>query len=266
MSAESSWSDGSARVALVTGAAHGIGRATARRLAADGAAVAVADLDRAAADRVVAEIDGDGGRAIGLSCDVGDTGSVDAAVAATVDIFGALDTLVCVAGGARPVPAFTETADADWSALLDLNLTSVVRCCRAALPVLARSERAAGVVVVGSVNGLLPFGDETYSAAKAALVSLVTNLAADWGPRGVRVNLVAPGTVRTRVWDSQPGGADRLRGLYPLGRVGEPEDVASAIAFLASADASWITGVALPVDGGLSVGAFRRLLADLPPQ
>jgi NAD(P)-dependent dehydrogenase (short-subunit alcohol dehydrogenase family) len=118
--------------------------------------------------------------------------------------------------------------------------------------------------VVGSVNGLLPFGDETYSAAKAALVSLVTNLAADWGPAGVRVNLVAPGTIRTRVWDSQPGGADRLRGLYPLGRVGEPADVAAAIAFLASADADWITGVTLPVDGGLSVGSYRRLLAYLP--
>ena len=80
------------------------------------------------------------------------------------------------------------------------------------------------------------------------------NLAVAWGPAGIRVNLVAPGTIRTRVWDDQPGGADVMRGLYPLGRVGEPEDVAAAVAFLASGDAAWVTGVTLPVDGGLLAG------------
>jgi NAD(P)-dependent dehydrogenase (short-subunit alcohol dehydrogenase family) len=106
--------------------------------------------------------------------------------------------------------------------------------------------------VVSSINAELTLGSEPYSAAKAGLRPLVANLAAELGPAGIRVNAVAPGTIRTRVWDAQ-GGPDRLAHLYPLGRVGEPEDVAAALAFLCSPDAAWITGHVLPVDGGLSV-------------
>jgi meso-butanediol dehydrogenase/(S,S)-butanediol dehydrogenase/diacetyl reductase len=249
-------------VALVTGGGHGIGRATVRRLAAEGARVAVVDLDQPAAEAVAAETVAAGlARADdvrALRGDVRDPASVDATVASTVDAFGGLDTLVCTAGGDREPPASGPLADEHWAALLDLNLVSVVRCCRAALPALSRpGRRYPSVVVVGSVNGLTALGSEPYSAAKAGLVSLVTNLAVAWGPAGVRVNLVAPGTIRTRVWDDQPGGADVMRGLYPLGRVGEPEDVAAAVAFLASGDAGWVTGVTLPVDGGLLAGPNR---------
>ncbi|HEU5486816.1 MAG TPA: SDR family oxidoreductase, partial [Microlunatus sp.] len=164
-----------------------------------------------------------------------------------------LDVLVNVAGGSTPMPSFEELPDETWDAMLDLNLTGAMRCIRAALPHLSRQPGAA-VVSVSSVNGLAAFGEEPYSAAKAGLGVLTRNLAVRYGPAGVRVNAVAPGTVRTRVWDDQEGGADRLRPLYPLGRVGEPGDIAAAVAFLASADASWITGVTLPVDGGVLAG------------
>jgi NAD(P)-dependent dehydrogenase (short-subunit alcohol dehydrogenase family) len=106
-------------------------------------------------------------------------------------------------------------------------------------------------VTVSSINGQTALGSEPYSAAKAGLTALTANLARSLAADGVRVNAVAPGTIRTRVWDDQQGGADRMLPLYPLGRVGEPSDVAAAVAFLASGDAAWITGHVLPVDGGL---------------
>jgi NAD(P)-dependent dehydrogenase (short-subunit alcohol dehydrogenase family) len=133
-----------------------------------------------------------------------------------------------------------------------------MRCIRAALPQLRRRP-AAAIVSITSVNGLAAFGEEAYSSAKAGLSLLTRNLAVKLGPEGIRVNTVAPGTVRTRVWDGQSGGADRLRPLYPLGRVGEPSDIAAAVAFLASDDASWITGVTLPVDGGVLAGPAQLM-------
>ena len=115
------------------------------------------------------------------------------------------------------------------------------------------------IVTVSSINAFTALGSESYSSAKAGLTSLTGNLAASLARDGIRVNAVAPGTIRTRVWDGQEGGADRLEPLYPLGRVGEPEDVAGAIAFLASRDAAWITGHTLPVDGGLMTGNGSRM-------
>ncbi|GAA1724803.1 SDR family NAD(P)-dependent oxidoreductase [Isoptericola hypogeus] len=248
------------RVAFVTGAAHGIGAAAARRLHAEGATVVLADVDTAAADgvaRSLGDASGDGGRALAVACDITDAASVDAAVGAAAGRFGRLDALVNVAGGARPHPGLLDgMTDDDWAGTVDLNLAGPVRCVRAAAPHLARQGGA--IVLVGSVNGLQSFGDEAYSAAKAGLSSLAQNLAVRLGPSGVRVNVVAPGTIRTRVWDTQ-GGPDRLAPLYPLGRVGEPEDIAAAIAYLASDDAAWVTGVTLPVDGGVLAGPLARL-------
>jgi meso-butanediol dehydrogenase/(S,S)-butanediol dehydrogenase/diacetyl reductase len=114
-------------------------------------------------------------------------------------------------------------------------------------------EAATGpaIVIVSSINAHVALGSEPYSSAKAGLAALTRNLALYLAPDGVRVNAVAPGTIRTRVWQGQEGGAERMRPLYPLGRVGEPDDVAGAVVFLASTDAAWITGHTLPVDGGL---------------
>ncbi len=245
------------RVAVVTGAGHGIGRAVAQRLAAEGARLVLADLDedaaRETADSVLPA------EAVATHCDVHLKPSVDACIDLAVRHFGQLDVLVNVAGGSIAMPpAFEDMADEAWNEMLDLNLTGAMRCIRAALPHLRR--RPAGAIVsISSVNGLAGFGEEAYSSAKAGLSLLTRNLAIKLGPAGIRVNAVAPGTVRTRVWDGQDGGADRLRPLYPLGRVGEPSDIAAAVAFLASDDASWITGVTLPVDGGVLAGPAQLM-------
>ena len=237
--------------AVVTGGAHGIGRACATRLAAEGALVAVADLDQAAA-RVVRDHLPDGlGPHLALAMDVTNSSSVEQAIGRAADELGRIDVLVNVAGGDTEHGRFEDIDDEVWTRMLELNLLGVVRCCRAAIPHLRRSARDPAVVSVSSVNALTALGSEPYSSAKAGITSLTTNLAASLGPDGIRVNAVAPGTIRTRVWEGQEGGADRMQRLYPLGRVGEPEDVAGAVAFLASSDAAWITGHTLPVDGGL---------------
>ncbi|MGW1543808.1 SDR family NAD(P)-dependent oxidoreductase [Streptomyces sp. NPDC002309] len=237
---------------LITGAARGIGAATARRLAAEGAAVLVTDVDGAAAEKTARELRDDGLLAQAHACDVADRASVESAVARAVDAFGSLDVLVANAYSCHPdAPLFEEETDEVWARDLDVTLTGAYRCCRAALPHLAASGRGA-VVCVGSVNGLQDFGNHAYSAAKAGLGSLTRTLAGHAAGRGVRVNLVAPGTVRTPAWQGRDGRLDELRRRYPLGRVGEPEDIAAAVAFLASRDASWITGTTLVVDGGIT--------------
>jgi meso-butanediol dehydrogenase/(S,S)-butanediol dehydrogenase/diacetyl reductase len=238
------------RVVLVTGAGNGIGRACAMRLAGEGARIVVADLDLDAARSVV---EGFPRREthLALELDVTSTASVENVFAQSITSLGQLDVLVNVAGGDSGHPRFEDTDDAVWDEMLNLNLLGAMRCCRAAIPHLRRSALDPAIVTVSSVNAQIAFGSEPYSAAKAGLSALMQNLAASLAPDGIRVNTVEPATIRTRVWDPQPGGADRLRPFYPLGRVGEPGDVAAAVAFLASSDASWITGHVLPVDGGL---------------
>lgn len=245
------------QVAFITGAANGIGAATARRLHQEGATVVIADREEAAGRAVADDL---GERAFAVACDVRDRASVDAAVAATREAYGRLDQLIAVAGASAVMPDLEDLPDELWTDLVDLNLTGVMRCIRAALPLLRESDRAA-VVMVSSVNGLAAFGEEPYAAAKAGLPNLAMNLGVRYGPEGIRFNVVAPGTVRTRAW----GGAraeslEWMKRLYPLGRVGEPEDIAAAIAFLASSDSSWITGVTLPVDGGVMAGPLHRML------
>lgn len=238
------------KVVVVTGGAHGIGRATAERLLAEGATVALLDVDVDAAREAGRRLSGDDGRVLVAGCDILDSASVDVAVGSVVETFGRIDVLASVAGG--DVAADDELADAHWNRIVSLNLHGPVRLIRACLPHL--KEARGSIVLVSSVNGIQAFGQPAYSSAKAGLSLLARNLAVTLGTDGVRINVVAPGTVRTRVWDDQAGGADALLPYYPLGRIGEPADIAAAIAFLASADAAWITGVTLPVDGGATAG------------
>ena len=244
------------RVALITGAAHGIGRATADRIAAEGGCVVVTDVDADAAADAAAKLQAGGARAHAVGCDVTSPEAVRAAVAAVVDRFDRLDVLVSNVGVATDT-AFEDVDDAGWHREVDPTLNGAVRCIQAALPHLLASP-AGAVVMVGSVNGLAGFGNEAYSAAKAGLVSLTQNLALRYGGQGLRFNLVAPATVRTRIWNrrlaTDPGVLERMAAHYPLGRVGEPADIAAAIAFLASDDAAWITGTVLRVDGGILAG------------
>ncbi|MFI8529210.1 SDR family NAD(P)-dependent oxidoreductase [Streptomyces aquilus] len=251
---------------LLTGAARGIGAATARRFAVEGARVLVTDRDTEAAEKTAASLRDEGLAAEAYGCDVADRAAVEAAVAHAAAAFGTLDVLVNNAFHCTPdAPLFEDEPDDEWTADLDITLTGAYRCCRAALPHLAASRRGA-IVNVGSVNGLADFGNHAYSAAKAGLGSLTRTLAGHAAERGVRVNLVAPGTVRTTAWEGRDDELALLTPLYPLGRVGEPEDIAAAITFLASRDASWITGTTLVVDGGLTVGdsGFRRA-RRMPP-
>ncbi|AZQ32491.1 SDR family oxidoreductase [Streptomyces cyaneochromogenes] len=237
---------------LVTGAARGIGAATARRLAEEGARVLVTDRDGPEAEKTASALRDVGLTAEARACDVADRDSVETAVAHAVEAFGSLDVLVNSAASCTPdPPLFEDFPDEGWSRDLDITLTGPYRCCRAALPHLAATGRGA-IVNIGSVNGLQDFGNHAYSAAKAGLGSLTRTLAGHAAARGVRVNLVVPGTVRTSAWEGREADLDAVRGLYPLGRVGEPEDIAAAVAFLASHDAAWITGTTLTVDGGLT--------------
>jgi meso-butanediol dehydrogenase / (S,S)-butanediol dehydrogenase / diacetyl reductase len=240
---------------IVTGGAHGIGRACAARLADEGAHVAVADLDQPAAQQVAASLAKGDQSHVAVWLDVTDVSSVERAFADAAADLGGIDVVINVAGGDTDHGTFEETTDDVWVQMIELNLLGVVHCCRAAIPYLRHSTRSPAIVTVTSINALAALGSEPYSSAKAGIGALTINLAASLAADGIRVNTVAPATIRTRNWEGQEGGADRMRHLYPLGRVGEPEDVAAAVAFLASTDAAWITGQTLPVDGGLMTGA-----------
>ncbi|MFI9203448.1 SDR family NAD(P)-dependent oxidoreductase [Streptomyces sp. NPDC053048] len=240
---------------LITGAGRGIGEATARRLAAEGAAVLLTDIDGERAAKAAAALRAEGLTAEAALCDVADREQTDAAVATAVDRFGRLDVLVNNAYSFHQDPeSLEDVRDEDWALDLDITLTGALRCARAAMPHLEAAGGRGCVVNIGSVNGEQDFGAHAYSAAKAGLASLTRTLAGQCAARGVRVNLVAPGTVATPGWAGREASLQRAAEHYPLGRVGRPEDIAAAVAFLASEDAAWITGVTLPVDGGILIG------------
>jgi len=250
------------KAALVTGGGSGIGRAISRRFAADGAAVVVADVVGERAEEVAAEI---GGKAV-----QGDVTEADE-VARMVEEAGDVDVLVNNAGGGMADDVL-EISEDEWEADVRLNLRSTYLCSKAVLP--GMIERGSGVIInITSVNGIAFFANEPYSAAKAGVISLTRSMAVRYGRHGVRTVAIAPGTIRTPLWqervDKEPEIFTRLVRWYPLRRVGEPEDVANAAAFLASDDASWITGEVLRVDGGLLAGnaqMARELVANFSPE
>jgi meso-butanediol dehydrogenase / (S,S)-butanediol dehydrogenase / diacetyl reductase len=238
------------RTALVTGGGSGIGRAICRRFASDGASVVVADLVGERAEEVAVEV---GGRAV--QADVTAAADVQRMAAEA----GRVDVLVNNAGGGM-ADDLLEIDEDDWDADVERNLKSAYLCSKAVLP--GMIEQGSGVIVnIVSVNGLAFFANEPYSAAKAGLISLTRSVATRYGRHGVRAVAIAPATIRTPIWqervDKEPAIFERLVRWYPLRRVGEPEDVAAAAAFLASDDAGWITGEVLRVDGGLLAGNER---------
>lgn len=238
------------KVALVTAAAQGIGRAVVRRIAAEGGAVVITDLLE---DEVAALAEEIGAQhALGIKVDVTSRADIDAAVTAAVGRFGRLDLVVNNAGGCIVTSMPENTSTEDWHRQLDFTLVSAARCIQASIPHLLRTR--GNVVTIGSINGIAAFGNVEYAAAKAGQIAMSQNYAARYGRLGVRFNVVAPGTIRTPNWDSQSGALERLKAMYPLGRVGEPEDIAAAVAFLGSDDAAWITGHTLPVEGGVLTG------------
>jgi NAD(P)-dependent dehydrogenase (short-subunit alcohol dehydrogenase family) len=243
------------KVVCVTGGGHGIGRAIALRLASEGASIVVSDIDAVAAEEVAVEIGAAGGTAMMTACDVTDREAVESSFTKAVDTFGRLNVLINTAGGDWNEPRdFEDIPDELWLKKIDVNLLGVERCIRAALPSLIAAGPGSNVVSIGSVNGIVALSGYPYSSAKAGLEMLTKLLAVRYGRQGIRFNLISPATIRTRNWSGREAALERATHNYPLGRIGEPDDIAAAAAFLASDDASWITGVNLAVDGGLLAG------------
>jgi 2-hydroxycyclohexanecarboxyl-CoA dehydrogenase len=243
-----------ARTVLVTGGGSGIGAATVRRMAAEGARVAVADLDEASAKSVAAEVDG-----VAVQLDVTDVTAVGEAVAAVRAEVGRIDVLVNNAGGDRPA-LFLETTPQDWEFVLALNLLGVMACTHAVLGDMY--ERREGVIVnVASEAGrVAAVGGAAYSASKAGVLGFTKAIARESARFGVRCNAVAPGPIETPLLDgllTRHRLGDRIRQSMVdatlLRRTGRPEEVAAAIAYLASDDASFVTGETLAVSGGVSL-------------
>ncbi|HYR53559.1 MAG TPA: 3-oxoacyl-ACP reductase FabG [Methylomirabilota bacterium] len=239
------------RVALVTGGGRGIGAATARLLAAEGARVAVSDLDEAPAREVASAIGG-----LGVACDVSDRGSVEAMVGRTVSELGRLDILVTCAGIIRDNLLFKMT-DGDWDAVIDTHLKGTFLCAQAAQKQMVE-QKYGKMVFLSSTSALGNRGQANYSAAKAGLQGMARTLAIELGPFNVNVNTVAPGFVETRMTRAT---AERMGMDYetfklgaasqiPLRRVGQPEDIASVIAFLCSDESSFVSGQTIYARGG----------------
>jgi glucose 1-dehydrogenase len=262
----------SGQVAVVTGASSGLGRATAVELARLGAIVVVnhpprtGSREKAAA--VVTEIVAAGGQAVAIAADVTREDQVEAMMAETLQRFGTLHVLVANAGIERPA-AIQDMTLADWQAVIDVNLTGAFLTARAAVreflrrgPVPEVSKATGKIVFTSSVHEIIPWAFQVnYAASKGGIALLMRSLAQELAPKRIRVNSVAPGAIRTPInteaWQTEAARTELLK-LIPYGRIGEPEDVARAVAWLASDASDYVTGTSLIVDGGMTLyPAFR---------
>ena len=244
------------KVAIVTGAGSGIGRAAARALAAEGAVVVVADLDGARASAVVEEIEAAGGRARPAAVDVRQTSSVSTMVTTALGDLGRVDVLVSNAGWDKILP-FIETDEQLWDEVINVNYRGHLACLHAVLPGMVERGQGRIVVVASDAGRVGSSGEAVYSGAKGGAIAFVKAVAREVARRGVTVNCVAPGLTDTAMLTQVRAGNERLidaiTRAIPIGRVGTAEEVASAILYLASPDARYITGQTLSVDGGLAM-------------
>jgi NAD(P)-dependent dehydrogenase (short-subunit alcohol dehydrogenase family) len=248
------------RVAIVTGGGNGIGRASAELLAARGAAVTVLDWKAGAAEAVAQGIAAAGGRALGLAADAGSEADLDRAIGRTLEAFGRLDIVFANAAVHRFGTVLT-TSPEDWDRMIGVNLRGPFLLARAALPHLIAAGRGAFLATSSDCAVRTCAQSVGYVASKHALIGLVRSIAVDFGPQGVRANVVVPGVTDTpglHGWYSTEGhdptaGMAKAAALSPLGRVGVPDDLAETVAFLASDRAAFITGATIVVDGGMTV-------------
>lgn len=235
------------RIAVVTGAARGIGLAVAERLTASGASVAVWDVDAGKAEKAAAGLAG----ACPVSVDISDAGSVDKAVAATLDRYGRIDCLVNNAGIAGPTGPLWEYPVDTWRKIVDIDLTGVFLCCRAVVPVMLKSDYGR-IVNVASVAGKEGNPNASaYSSAKAGVIALTKSLGKELATTGIRVNAVTPATVQTEILKQfDQSQVDYMLSKIPMGRLGLPEENAALIAWLCSPDCSFSTGAVFDTSGG----------------
>jgi NAD(P)-dependent dehydrogenase (short-subunit alcohol dehydrogenase family) len=244
------------RKAIITGAAAGIGFETARRFAAEGAQVVLSDIDGTAVDAAAGEIDG----AIAITADVTDQGQIDRMVSGAIEAFGGLDIIVNNAG--IPMLGTVETlGEADWDREIDVNLKSIYRTGRAVWPHF-KSQGGGVILNTASIAGLLGSpGQASYGAAKAGVINLTRCMAIDGAAIPIRVNCICPGFIETPMVLAYLEGQDdpaasraQVDAMHPLGGIGRPADIANGFVYLASDEASWVTGTALTIDGGLTAG------------
>ncbi len=245
------------KVAVVTGAAMGIGRASALIFAREGASVVVADIDEDQGRETVSLVESAGGQASFFRADVSDRSDVPAMVRHAVDTYGGLDCAHNNAGIAAPMAPMAQYPDEGWDRTIAVMLTGVYLCMKAEIP--AMLERGGGAIVnTASGVGLVGYpGQAAYTASKHGVIGLTKVAALDYGARGVRVNAVCPGTASTPMVDQaraqDPSIDAYLTGLHPIGRIAEPSEIAEAAVWLCTPAASFVLGAALPVDGGYVV-------------
>ncbi|RZL88407.1 MAG: glucose 1-dehydrogenase [Variovorax sp.] len=246
------------RIALVTGAGSGIGAAIAQRLAQEGASVVVADSDLSAAAAVAASLEAQGQGAFAIGLDVTSSEDIAGAIERVRVRHGRLDALVNNAG-IHHGGSFEDTDMAQWRRLMAVNVEGTMGLSLAALPLLKAAGRPTAVVNLSSISGLGgDFGQAAYATSKGAVTHLTRSMALDLAKFGIRVNAVCPGSVRTPMFDAAIANLDPAKveeafaRAYPMGRIAQPAEIAAAVAFLASDDASFVNGVNLPVDGGLT--------------
>jgi 3-oxoacyl-[acyl-carrier protein] reductase len=244
------------RVAAITGGGLGIGRATGLLFAAEGAAVALGDLEIGAAQTVSREIGALGGRAIAVGVDVGEAGEVQAFVDRVVAEFGRLDVMFANAGIAHAAP-FLDHPEGQWHRVLRVNLTGVFLCCQAAARQMVK-QGGGRIITTASINGFRGVENLVgYNVAKAGVVELTRTMAVELAQHHITVNAIAPAQIDTRLTRGlSPEARQRRVERIPLGRFGEPHEVARAALFLASDDASYVTGHTLAVDGGYLAGGL----------
>jgi len=243
------------KAAVITGAANGIGRATAVVFAAEGARIVATDIDADRLEDLRVELEARGAECATVVGDVSQDAEARGMIDTAVERYGRLDVLVANAG-VIPLGAITESTAEDWDYVMSIDGRGMFLSCKYAIEAMLKTGGGA-IVCLSSISGMAGQARQsTYGPAKFAASGLTKHLAVEWADKGIRVNAVAPGTIRTeavRRLPEQPGGAeyvDEIRKQHPMGRLGEPEEVAKAIAFLASDDASFITGAILAVDGG----------------